>query len=56
MVVCGYVVDVEDDYSTTPSKNGYTEQMQIHVKLMIANITYIGTNGNRNLEISRKKQ
>lgn len=56
MVVCGYVVDVEDDYSTTPMQDGTTEQMQIHVKLLVANITYIGTNGNRNLEISRKIQ
>lgn len=54
MVVCGYVVDVEDDYSSTPSVDGSTEQMQIHVKLLVANITYIGTNGNRYVEISRK--
>lgn len=54
MVVCGYVVDVKDDYSSTPSVDGSTEQMQIHVKLLVANITYIGTNGNRYVEISRK--
>ena len=53
MVVCGYVVDVEDDYSTTPVADGSTEQMMIHVKLLVANITYIGMNGNRSIIISR---
>lgn len=54
MVVSGYVVDVEDDYTTTPMKDGSTEQMQIHVKLLVANMTYIGINGNRTITISRQ--
>lgn len=56
MVVSGYVVDVEDDYTTTPLGDGTTEQMQIHVKLLVANMTYIGTNGNRSIDISRSNQ
>ena len=56
MVVNGYVVDVEDDYTTTPMSDGSTEQMQIHVKLLVANITYVGMNGNRTLAISRNNQ
>ena len=45
MVVNGYVIDVEDDF---------TNEMLIHVKLLVANITYIGVNGDRYIEISRK--
>ena len=54
MVVSGYVVDVEDDFSTTPADDGSTEQMLINVKLLVANITYLGMNGNRNIAITRK--
>lgn len=53
MVVGGYVVDVEDDYTTTPVSDGSTEQMLIKIKLLVANITYIGVNGNRSIIISR---
>lgn len=54
MVVNGYVIDVEDDFTNAPTSEGSTEQMLIHVKLLVANITYIGVNGDRYIEISRK--
>ena len=54
MVVNGYVIDVEDDFTNAPTSEGNTEQMLIHVKLLVANITYIGVNGDRYIEISRK--
>ena len=54
MVVNGYVIDVEDDFTNEPTSEGSTEQMLIHVKLLVANITYIGVNGDRYIEISRK--
>ena len=54
MVVNGYVIDVEDDFTNAPTSEGSTEQMLIHVKLLVANIAYIGVNGDRYIEISRK--
>ena len=54
MVVNGYVIDVVDDFTNESTSEGNTEQMLIHVKLLVANITYIGMNGNRSIEISRK--
>ena len=54
MVVNGYVVDVEDDFTTTSEGTASTEQMLIHVQLLVASITYIGTNGNRVIAITRK--
>ena len=54
MVVNGYVIDVEDDFTNEPTSEGSTEQMLIHVKLLVVNITYIGVNGDRYIEISRK--
>ena len=55
MMVRGFVIDVEDDYTTTPSMKGSTEQMLIHVKLLLAHITYVGTNGNRTIAITRSE-
>ena len=49
-----YVIDVEDDFTNAPTSEGSTEQMLIHVKLLVANIIYIGVNGDRYIEISRK--
>jgi hypothetical protein len=54
MIVNGYVIDVDDDFTNAPTSEGDTEQMLIHVKLLVANITYVGLNGNRSIEISRK--
>jgi hypothetical protein len=54
MIVNGYVIDVDDDFMNAPTSEGDTEQMLIHVKLLVANITYVGLNGNRSIEISRK--
>jgi hypothetical protein len=45
---------VDDDFTNAPTSEGDTEQMLIHVKLLVANITYVGLNGNRSIEISRK--
>ena len=53
MIVNGYVIDVDDDFTNAPTSEGDTEQMLIHVKLLVANITYVGLNGNRSIEISR---
>ena len=47
-------VDVEDDFTTTSEGTASTEQMLIHVQLLVASITYIGTNGNRVIAITRK--
>ncbi len=53
MVVNGYVVDVEDNYDTE-DENGQSEQMLIHLKLMINSIAYIGRDHDRVLVINKK--
>lgn len=51
MIVRGYVVDVEEDFTTAPDDNGDTRQMLLHVKILLSNITYIGRTSNRTLPI-----
>ncbi len=43
MVVHGHVVDIDEEYSNQPDKiTGVSEQMLIHVKLLLCDITYEG--------------
>lgn len=42
MVASGYIVDVEEDLESVPVPDGTTEQMLIHVRLLISNLAYLG--------------
>ena len=54
MVVRGYVVDVKEDYDATVTKDGFVQQILIHVTLLLSSITYVGKEdkGNKQLEIT----
>ena len=49
MIVKGFVVDVEDDYTSADGEDA--EQMLVHVRLLINSIIYNGRDRNRTLEI-----
>lgn len=49
MIVKGFVVDVEDDYTSADGEDA--EQMLVHVCLLINSIIYNGRDRNRTLEI-----
>ncbi|MBQ8989688.1 MAG: hypothetical protein IJ067_08350 [Prevotella sp.] len=52
LVVMGHVVDVEDNYDSAP-EGDLSEQMLIHVKLLVTKIVYKGRDFDRVLEINR---
>lgn len=49
MVASGYVVDVEEAFSTTFSTGADTEQMTMNVKLLLTSLVYIGKSSNKTL-------
>jgi len=51
--VNGYVIDVEDDFSTGDKDSDNNRQMLIRVKLFVRSITYKGILRNEILEISK---
>lgn len=52
LVVNGYLIDVEDDFSTG-GQDKDDRQMLIHVKLLVNSITYKGKTNDEVLEINR---
>lgn len=53
MVASGYVVDVEEEFESAPGPDGTTEQMLIHVKLLISNLAYLGQDRTLDLTITK---
>ena len=51
MVACGYIIDIEEVFNTEKGK-GQQEQMLMHVKLLLNNITFIGKQHNIELSIN----
>lgn len=51
MVARGYIIDIEEVFSTEKGK-GQQEQMLMHVKLLLNNITFIGKQQNLVLSIN----
>lgn len=49
LIVSGYVVDVEDDFNTTLAPDGGTEQMLLHVKLLLSSLSYVGKDSKKTL-------
>ena len=50
MVVCGYIVDVDEEFATV-GQTGQAEQMLMNVKLLINTVTFIGKQNNMVLSI-----
>ena len=48
MVVNGYVVNVEENYSSSTNQAGSNTQIELHVKLLTRNVTYLGVDNNFN--------
>lgn len=48
MEVKGYVIDVTDDYDSTPSADGTAEQVIITVKILLTSVTYLSRENERN--------
>lgn len=42
MVATGYIVDMEESFESAPAEDGSSEQMLIHARLLISNLTYLG--------------
>lgn len=55
MVARGYIVDVEDTYSSTPTRDGSTEQMLINVQVQLTSVVYLGTEANNSKGITIKQ-
>lgn len=53
MVASGYIVDVEEEYESTPAADGTTEQMLFHIKLLISNLAYLGRDRTLDLTITK---
>ena len=49
MVVVGNVIDVEETFDAQPDNKGNSKQMEVHVKLLVKDITYIGVNQSKKL-------
>lgn len=50
MVASGYIIDIEEVFNSTRNE-GQTEQMLMHVKLLLNNITFVGKQKNLVLSI-----
>lgn len=46
MVVNGYIVHIEEDYSSLASSNGNNSQIELRVKILTRSVTYLGTDSN----------
>ena len=46
MVVNGYIVHIEEDYSSRTNQAGSSTQIELHVKLLARSVTYLGADNN----------
>lgn len=51
MVVRGYVVDIQESFSTSTYDDGRTKQMQMQVSILISEINYLGESAKRKLNL-----
>lgn len=43
MVVNGYIVHIEEDYSSRSNQAGSSTQIELHVKILTRSVTYLGS-------------
>ena len=53
MVVVGSVIDVEETFDAQPDAEGNSKQMEVHVKLLVKEITYIGVSQSKKLVLKQ---
>jgi hypothetical protein len=53
MVVVGSVIDVEETFDAQPDAEGNSKQMEVHVKLLVKDITYIGVSQSKKLVLKQ---
>ena len=46
MVVNGYIVHIEEEYSSRSNQAGSSTQIELHVKLLARSVTYLGADNN----------
>ena len=46
MVVNGYIVHIEEEYSSRTNQAGSSTQIELHVKLLARSVTYLGADNN----------
>ena len=44
MIVVGHIIDVEETLDAKPNEDGSSNQIEVHIKLLISEITYVGKN------------
>ncbi|MBO7419385.1 MAG: hypothetical protein J6U14_10710 [Bacteroidaceae bacterium] len=49
MIVVGHIVDVEETMDAKPDVDGFSKQIEVHIKLLVSEITYIGKNQSKKL-------
>ena len=54
LVATGYIVDLEEEYESAPAADGSAEQMLVHARLLLSNLTYLGRE-DRTLELTITK-
>lgn len=52
IIVHGYVVKLEEDYTNQPLDDGTTDQMLLHVTLLLSDITYKGNSSDKVIVIN----